>query len=183
MALTVETGAIVAGADSYIDVTAADLYHSNRGNTSWGLLATPAKEAALRKATSFIDGSYRLRWKGRRVKPVTQPLEFPRGGIEAGSGAGSSGSYFYDTGLYGDIFYPDNVIPQRLKDAVCEAAFLTLSGDLSGTTTSGIVREKIGEIEMEYSKAGNSGAPKYNTLDFLLSDFLVASMSATLVRG
>ena len=56
MALIVEDGNGIAGADSYATEAQADLYHEHRGNTAWYSVAD--KEAALRKATDFMPVSY-----------------------------------------------------------------------------------------------------------------------------
>ena len=68
MALIVEDGSIVTGAESYISVADASTYHSNRGNTAWASLSTDAiREQCLRKATDFMRQAYRSRWQGYRV--------------------------------------------------------------------------------------------------------------------
>ena len=54
MALTPETGAGLADADSYCSQADADAYHDDRGNGAWALLDSDAKDAALRKATDYM---------------------------------------------------------------------------------------------------------------------------------
>ena len=70
MALIVEDGTGVSGAESYISVVDADDYHTNHGNTSWGSADTTAKEIALRKASEYLDGKYGKRWLGIRMYPI-----------------------------------------------------------------------------------------------------------------
>lgn len=55
MALTVETGIGVAGADSYDSLAAVDAFHAARGNTAWAAADAAAREAALREATDYLD--------------------------------------------------------------------------------------------------------------------------------
>ena len=182
MSLTVETGAIVAGAESYVTVAEATTYHGNRGNALWA--GTDAvKEAALRKAAAYLDGRYRNRWKGRRVQPVVQPMEWPRGGVCVGSnGIIPSGSASYDIGMSGEIFISFNSIPQRLKSAQCELAVKALDGDLAGDTVTGVKREKVDVIETEYFTA-DSGREQYNAVEQLISDFLMPLGCSDLARG
>ena len=182
MALVVETGAIIAGAESYVDVAAADTYHLNNGNAAWATSTTQLKEAALRKACRFLDGKYRLRLKGRRVMPVIQPLEWPRGGVSV-IGINDRNSALYDVGFAGQIFIPSNIIPQRLKDAQCELALRALSGDLATDATAGVKREKVDVLETEYFPGAVPGQMSYQVVDQLLSDYLIPFGSADLLRG
>lgn len=161
MALTVETGTVVAGAESYVSVADCDTYHSNRGNAGWSGI-NAVKEAALRKATAYIDGKYRSRWKGGKVSTI-QPLCWPRWGVEDADG----------------IFLSNATIPPRLKDAVCEAALRSLTADLAADVEPGIKRQKVDVIETEYF--GGAGIVQYQVIDQLLSDFIRSGND--LVRG
>lgn len=161
MALVVETGSVVEGAESYVDVAAADIYHANRGNTAWAALNAASKEQALRKATAFIDGKYRLRWKGGRVTSI-QPLCWPRWGVEDEEG----------------FFIWNSTIPPRLKDAVCEAALRSLTSDLVEDVDTSIKRQKIDIIETEFAIGGGV---EYRQITMLLSDLIRSGND--LVRG
>jgi hypothetical protein len=82
MALIVETGQAGSTSESFASVADADLYHSNRGNTAWAAIASTAlKEAALRKATDYMEQSYRLRWLGYRHTEA-QALSWPRDEVQ-----------------------------------------------------------------------------------------------------
>jgi hypothetical protein len=171
MSLVVETGAIVAGAESYISAADATTYHTARGNTLW--TGTDAvKEAALRKATAYLDGKYRSRWKGYKVRPVPldglteQLLEWPR----------------YDVEVSGYLF-PCDEIPQRLKDACCELALRALSGPLADDLNASVRRKKIDILETEYAPGTLPGQITYQIIDQLLSDYLKPSGSADVLRG
>jgi hypothetical protein len=170
MSLLIETGAIVSGAESYISAADATTYHTARGNTLW--TGTDAvKEAALRKAAAYLDGHYRNRWKGVKVRPVPmdgvteQLLEWPR----------------YDV-VISDYLFPCDEIPQRLKDACCELALRALSAPLADDITAGVKREKIDVIETEYFQGAAPGTT-YPLVDQLLSDYLKPSGSADVLRG
>lgn len=73
MALTVETGAIVTGANSYVSRADAIAYASDRGVT---LADSVATDAILIKAASYLE-SYRSKFKGELVSR-DQPLAWPR---------------------------------------------------------------------------------------------------------
>lgn len=182
MSIIVETGSIVAGAETYVSVTDADTYHSNRNNTAWAAAITATKEAALRAATAYVDGKYRKRWKGRKVQPVAQPLEWPRTGVSVANSGSGLASAFTDVGVNGLSLIPYNQIPQRLKDATCEAALRALAGPLSADAASNIKREKLDVMETEYFSPSAS-APVYPVIDNLLSDYIQAIGSNSAVRG
>lgn len=76
MALTVETGAIVAGANSYVSLIDARAYASARGVTLSGVDAT--LEPMVIQAMDFIE-SHSAQFVGERVQR-DQPLSWPRAG-------------------------------------------------------------------------------------------------------
>jgi hypothetical protein len=183
MSLTVEDGTIKAGAESYISASDATTFHSNRGNTAW--TGTDAvKEAALRRAATYLDGHYRRRWKGQKVKPTTQAMEWPRVGVKLVDGDilyYDVTPSFYDSELMG--FLAIDAIPQRLKDAQCELALRALSGDLAADGESNIIREKVDVLETEYSPNAGKGAATYPVVDQLLSDLLKPLGGGDALRG
>lgn len=58
MAITVENGTGLSNANSYAAVAFADTFHTDRGNSEWAVATTAAKEAALVRATDYIDSNY-----------------------------------------------------------------------------------------------------------------------------
>jgi hypothetical protein len=116
-------------ANSYVDLAYADDYHALRGNTLWDA-STAAKEAALVRATDYIEQVYGQSWVGNAV---TAGLSWPR---------------YY--ALYGY-----DVIPDPLKKATCELALEALAGDLNPVSggTQAVIRKKVDVIEVEYDKA------------------------------
>ena len=106
MALTVEDGSIVAGADAYVSVLATDTYNTNYvGDVSWATATEAQKELAIRKATQYLDATYFLMWRGERVNNL-QVLQWPREGA------------CYDDGIAID----SDEIPNPLKLATMELA-------------------------------------------------------------
>lgn len=157
MPLTPETGAIVAGANTYVTLAEQKAFIGSIPQPT----ATDAElERAIVLAARYLDGNYRARWKGVK-ESITQSMEWPRY-VVAGVLPGT--------------------IPQRLKDAQCELALRALSGELSADTTTGIKREKVDVLETEYF-SGQSGKAAYPVVDQLLSDYLKPLGSSDLVRG
>lgn len=136
MAFTVETGALVADANSLVSLADATTYHADRGNSAWAAAASDAiRQAALIKATDYIQQKYQGRWKGELVSH-NQALDWPRQGVSDGVLA---------------IDY--NVIPARLKQAVSELALEALTTTLNAAAARGgmVKRVKVDVIEKEFS--------------------------------
>lgn len=154
MGFTVETGSIVAGANSYVSVASADAYHTDRGNTAW-TGADSVKQAALIKATDYIEQNYDGRWKGYKVRQ-DQPLAWPRSEVLV------------------DRYYLDHEkIPAALTKAVCELALKSLSSELNPDLERGgaVKREKIDVIEVEYME-GASGRTVRPVIDGYLKGLI-----------
>lgn len=135
MALTLETGIGVADANSYVDTTYADSFHSIRGNAAWtGTVA--AKEAALAKAFDYLCNEQRYRFRGSRTTAV-QRAPFPRTGCQERNGP----------------LYTTDQIPWRVKDAQCLLALVALSGPLESSLDRGgkITSESVGPISTSYA--------------------------------
>lgn len=165
MSLTIETGAIIPGANSYVSAADATTYHAARGNTAW--TGTDAvKEAALLKAAQYLDGHYCNRFKGGKYQPLEQSLQWPRVGV------------FIDGHLL-DAY----TIPQRLKDAQCELALIALSADLAPSVSAGIKREKVDVLETEYFAGAPVGTTVYTAVNNLLADLLKPLNTCEAVRG
>jgi len=71
MALTIETGQVVSGADSYVSLVDALKYLSDRGDT------TVITEEHLRGAFDYIN-HYRLRFKGTKRHDAESNVQWPR---------------------------------------------------------------------------------------------------------
>jgi len=184
MALIVETGVQVSGADSYVSLTDAAAYHTDRGNTAWAAAASDTvREQALRKATQYIDGHYFHRWKGAVVAPLTQSLQWPRAGVKISDPQEYYATLpsFYDVSYSG--FLEITTIPQKLKDATCEAALRSLSAALAPDLKRGgrMASVNVAGIQ-EVFEQGASPNTSYQIIDQLLAPFL-KSNQMSLVRG
>jgi hypothetical protein len=151
MAFTVEDGTGVADANSYTDVAFADAYFADRANATWAAAVTADKEAALVKATDYIELRFKDRWKGN-LAPEATTLSFPR-------------QYFYDR--KGELVdFTADGIPTDIQKATAEYALRALSADLLPDPTvadsgQAIKRtfDKVGPIETEVEYEGGAARP------------------------
>ena len=155
--LIVEDGTGLANADSYATVAYADTYHENRGNTAWDSVSD--KEAALRKATDFMVGKYRLRWAGVR-KTLTQALDWPRDIVPV---IDKPGRYI--------AYYANTIVPTEVMNACASLALRAASADLLADQEQGKVSVTVGPISTTYDNNSSQGT-KYPEVDNILRPFL-----------
>lgn len=206
MAFLVEDGTGLALANSYISIAEADTHHGDRNQTAW-TGTDPVKQAALIKATDYVDKRFGKRFRGFR-ESKTQGLEWPR--IDA---------FDNDDFLYSDV----DRIPRNLKKAIAEYALLALQlvdllptparpfpilNPATGTVTSGgssqviSKKEKVDVIEEEtrFSDTSNlllklkpgaslssivaaGSLPEYPVADEWIQELLRSSISLDLGRA
>lgn len=165
MALIVEDGTGLSNAESFVSVANADARHSATGMTNWATLTTTEKEQALRRATNYMEGLYRSRWKGIKATQL-QALSWPRGGAVVDGYT-----------LEGDI------VPAEVANACADLALKAAAGDLNPDLERAIIREKVGPLETEYS-AHSSQAKRYSAINAALAPYLMGSSTvAMLVRA
>jgi hypothetical protein len=133
------------GVDAYASIAEVSAYLVARGiDTAWTAATTTMKNAAIIEATSFLDASFS--WVGSLEDPG-QTLGWPR-----------TDAYDADGRLLEDI-------PTQIKNACAELANLALGGRLmpmslsSGST--GIKKERIGDLEIEYDTATSAASYDY----------------------
>ena len=125
MTLIVETGTNVPGAESYVSVADCAAYATARGFT---FTADAAGEAALRRATAYIDTTYQSRFPGLRTYRRQQSLEWPRSGAFYPAPQNDVATCYvpsftgYDASIYGIDAIGVNVIPPEIVNACCLAA-------------------------------------------------------------
>lgn len=116
MALTVEDGTGIAGADSFVELAEIASFASARGYTWPNSASESVQEQAARRAADYLRNERRFAYKGTR-KTALQTLPYPRTGVVERGGLSIS----------------DSVIPWRLKEAQCRltiriVAFYTTVG-------------------------------------------------------
>lgn len=158
--------------DFYGTVAAADAYHTARANAGW-TGDDMAKQAALIRASAYIDGKYQQqnscgRWEsmfsGVKAGGRAQELQWPRTGATDNEGA---------------PILPDEV-PTEIEKAAYEAALreIAIPGSLSPdyVASEAIKRQKVDVLEIEYqaSADASSGVPTRPVLTVV--DELVAPL-------
>lgn len=143
MALVIEDGTIVAGANSYIDVPAAKAYASARGVD----LGTDdaVTEQRLLGAMDYLES---LSYKGARTDPDEQSLAWPRTGVT------------FDGRTFGD-----NTIPPQLKNAQAQLAIELFNGVIIFASTAAsfgggelaVKKEVVDVIETEFFSPKDMG--------------------------
>jgi len=168
--------------DFYGTVAAADAYHAARANAAW-TGDDVAKQAALIRASVYIDGRYRKLlasgvWQslfpGVKTEGRGQAREWPRTGAED----------------YEGHAIPSDQVPIEVEQATYEAALRELvePGSLSPdfVAASTVKRQKVGPIEEEFSvAAGADGAasvrPVISIIDEMIAPVLVARCTLPVV--
>ena len=141
-----EDGTGLANANAYVSVEFADEYFSARGNQTWAGLGSADKEAAIIKATDYLEAAYFDKWQGERLK-ADQALSFPRSPFG---------------------------MPTKFKSAVCELAIKANAGELMSDIERLTTKEKVGSIEVEYAQNADPST-KYAYVASLLKPFLKPS--------
>ena len=154
MALIIEDGSIVAGADSYATLAELRAYAAKRG------IALPTTdgdcEVLLIKAMDYLQGQ-EGRYKGSRVR-ADQPLAWPR----------------VDVCVYG-FYIATDAIPQALIDAQVSLAVEAQSLDLLPTVDPAaqkgpVTEETVDVITVKYgAPAVTLSAPAFAKADALLA--------------
>lgn len=165
MALIIENGSLVVGADSFVTVAEVRAFAAARASDLSGK-SDGEIESAARLAMDYIKGKER-EMQGVRVS-ADQYLPFPREAVY----------------MFG-FLVPDDSIPQTLKDAQCQAAIESAGGLNLMPTGDGraIKKEKVDVIETEYTD-GASGAPQpmLTKVDTLLAPLLKGAGSGGPIR-
>lgn len=155
MALVVEDGTIVPNANSYADLSTIRAYSLARGVD---LSAVPDAdlEVPAIKAMDYLEASDQTRrYQGDRVD-IGQELSFPRSGV-------------YVDGMA----LPADEVPRYAVHAQCALTMEIYAGaDALPSRTGGqVVKEKLGDLEVQYSEKGpDPFTPAFGTVDALLSN-------------
>jgi hypothetical protein len=159
MAIVVEDGTIVSGANSYASESELTTRASARGITLTAANGTP--EQILLKSMDFIESQ---NYAGSKLTKA-QVLQWPRAGV------------------YVDGFLvEDDEIPVELKIAQMETA-LSIDAGVNPLSTLGreTRREKVGDIEVEYVP-GSKDSPDIRAISAYLDKLLVNGANVGVVQ-
>lgn len=164
MALIVEDGSGVPGANSYVTVEEIRDYCSQRG------LALPAEvegvETLAVTAFDYVE-MFEPQFKGYKTEP-NQRTAFPRSGV-----------------VIGKYQLPSNEIPWQLKDAQCQATAEALDADLLPNLSAAVKKEKVDVIEVEYQDSAPTPAltiGAFPKVDLRLRDLIEEKSSFPRIR-
>lgn len=205
MGFVPETGVGLSNSNSYVTLAFANTYHQDRFNTHWESAPDGEKQAALIRATDYIDKRFGRKFRGER-QGHDQALEWPR-----------TNAFDSDDFLMSGV----DQIPRQLQKATCEYALRALTlrplapdpalpfvdratagqttTQSTGTGAGEVVasRQKVGPIEVETQHAqtntvrtsrGSSQVdggliPAFPEADLLLEELLKSSLSRDLARA
>jgi Putative DnaT-like ssDNA binding protein len=138
MALIVEDGTGLATAESFASRDEATAFQRGRADdTTWLDANVDAQEAALKEATTYLDGNFD--WVGS-VSSLTQALGWPRAYVIDAEGRSVA----------------SDAVPQKVKDACCFLAAKAIVGalqpELAGAT---VTSKRVASIAVTYSTGGD----------------------------
>ncbi len=173
MALVTEDGSGLANAEAYVSTAYVDSHLDLRGNTLWVTLTETQKEAAIRRATDYLEQTYGEAFAGMPVND-TQALSWPREYAPRQLSLTSTSRY-----------WPKTEVPAPLKKACAELAFKAAAGELAPDVGQQIKSESVGPISTVYQD-GSSSVVRYRAIENILAPLLKnagSSMSISLVRA
>ena len=140
MAITVEDGTIVSGADSYLSLSESDTIAEELllDPTEWTGLSDPDKEKYLKRATKEVD--LKNNWNSE-IKDREQALAWPREEFKDVAGR----------------TIKNDIVPQLVKEATLFLAYNQATEGSTFTVSPSVKSESYGDTSVEYSGvAGNS---------------------------
>lgn len=158
---------------NYGTLEGALAYHTARGNAAWlaDEVTDQQRTAALVRASAWIDGEYGARFPGTKTGGRSQQLAWPR--TDAADTDGSE--------------IEEDEVPFEIENGTYEAALRELAapGSLSPdfVATERVLREKVGDLEVQYADASDPGAskPVVSIIDGILAGLLVAKSTSTII--
>lgn len=169
--LIVEDGTGLADAESYLSVSDLGDYATDFGRSYTASSPADADEAALRRATQWLDGAFRSRFPGSRLNGRDQALEWPRDDA-------------YD--ISGELIA--DAVPIEIMHATAEAALreIAVPGSLNPdyTPSERIKRQRdkvdVLETEVEYfDSASGAVIPIVTVIDEILSGLIGLRSNST----
>lgn len=170
MAVIVEDGTGVAGANSYVSAADCGTYATARG-----LTFTPdgTGDSALIRATTWLDATYINYWPGVPTLGRSQDLQWPRYDVENTTEV---------TDVDGNTIAKDE-IPVEVIDALCEAAIIEQAnpGTLSPSVIPGQKLKSASvyqAVEVEYWNS-NGGVDDTRPVPTVVDDILSGLIGLT----
>ncbi len=181
--ITVETGLVVTGANSFVSLADWKLHADNRGRVYTAVYVDETVKAALVKMADYLNS---LPWKGIKTAR-DNPMSWPRYGMTLTDwnemhqpaseyiGVVDNDGYLIGTGE----------VPAEVVNAQCEGAWLILTGkDMEPALDRGgaLKREKYDVVEFEYF-SGASPTTEFRAVSNRLRGLLKSSFSIEITRA
>lgn len=169
MTIVVEDGTGLPNAESYVSVADCVAYAVSRG-LSFAESPPDDAEAALRRATTWIDGQFGARFTGRKTNGRAQALQWPRTDATDADGF--------------DI--ASDEVPDEIIRATCEAAIRELAtpGALSPDVKAGEIiagASVSGAVSVQY--ATGAGIDGQRPISTVIDDILAGLIGARAKSG
>lgn len=213
MAFLVEDGSGVEGANAYVAVAFVTTHHTDRGQTAWGDFGSQEQQAAIIRASDYVDKRFGRQFRGFR-QSKRQGLEWPRLSAFDDDGFLLSGTddlprqlqrgvaeYALRAIICGTLS-PDPISPvpkQDLTDSTGIRPDQAVTGQITRTrdkvsvleeerwyeTTNSVLANTLaaGATRIKTSLVNDFNIPEYPEADMWLEELLVPSMGMSLVRG
>lgn len=185
MALIVETGLVVAGANSFVSLADFQAHCEARGRDLTAYDEDTEQEPALVKMADWLNDQS---WIGVKTNR-SNPMAWPRYGQEEGGNMWNQLQYpvtYWVGPLDRDGFYVgNNEVPPEVVKAQCEGAWLILTGkDLEPVLDRGgqLKREKYDVVEFEY-EAGAPAEQMFTAIRNRLKGLLKSGKRVELARS
>lgn len=162
MGFVTEDGTGKLDANSYVAVYDFKNYCDDRGIAYADYHDTDIEQAAIR-ATMYLDGRYKGRWRGARTHGREQALDWPRDDV---------------IDAYGQEI-DAHTIPLELLQATYEAMSRELASPNSLTPdyvpSEAVAAESVGPISMSYRAGDANPRPRVTLIDEILAPLLTSS--------
>lgn len=151
---------------SYYGTTAGAMtYHADRGNTAWAAASTSDQEAALLRASDYLDSNWRSLFQGYKTGGRDQVREWPREYVLVMDGAQQ-------------VELDENTVPVEVEYATYEAALreLTTPGYFNPDIIPGKNKKSVsvsGAVSVEYWS--DDMKPMVETIGLILSPLFDAT--------
>jgi hypothetical protein len=181
----VEDGNGLPNANAYVTLVYANDYFASRGNAAWAAAADVDKQAAIVRATDYIETVWGEKFLGQKAfvtgdVATDQALSFPRDtrAVFVGNTTYTDTQYVYSSSFVGTALTKPVTIPANLLKATCEYALRALTAallldptvDASGAMVT-MKTETVGPISettQYYATGGVEVTQPYPAADLLL---------------
>lgn len=154
LTLTKEDGTSLPGSNTFVTVAEADTFFEGRvDSATWTAATAENKAIALADAAAILDNQFD--WKGKRSKPDTQAMQWPRYGVRER-----------------DRIVPNNEIPRPIRNAqsiiaqnlLAQTTFMARDPAAGGADALASISLGKGALELEYQTQETNEGNQFRTV-------------------